>query len=182
MATFLHEFKTNKNNLENRTNNKSFTLEYGRIGSEGRRPNEQTENMPYSYGDAVVIGTLPGGCQVTKLTVLVDEGFDTGTELDIKFSADYPTLAFEDLIQDTVLVDADKASVQTFMAHSGNLNSDGTALSSGDARASVWLGTDEGKAARYIVATFTGGTGELTKGYCDIVVEYNRFGTNEGAF
>ena len=181
---YLDEFKRTKNNLENRTQNKNFTLEYGRVGSEGRRPAEQEANLPYSYGDRIVLGVIPGGSVVTKCTTLVEEGFDTGTELLLEFSADFPVLALSPLLQngDTILVDADNASIQSYLSKGGNTNSDGTPLADGSGLATIWLGTDVKPGDYYIVGTFTGGTGELSVGHLDVILEYNRFGTNEGAY
>ncbi len=184
MAQYLDAYTRTKNNLENRTQNKSFVLEFSKSGSEGRRPVDQTVVDAYEGGDFIVIGTIPGGSNVTKITALVDEAFDTDTSLSLGFSADYPAVAVTAMTQAPLVVDEAKVSVQGYLSISGNRKADGTNLTAADPRASIWLGTDKSTRDRYIVAEITGivaGTA-LTSGACTIVVEYDRFGTNEGAY
>lgn len=178
---YLNEFKRTQNNLENRTQNKNFTLEYGRAGSEGRRPEEQEANMPYSYGDRIIIGTIPGGSVITKATTLVVEGFDAGTTIDLDFSLDQ-NLTLVPLVPETLLVDESLVAINAPLNNIGNRDAAGVLLPAGDPLATVWLGFKEAPGDYYIVATFGGGTGELSVGHLDVVVEYNRFGTNEGAY
>jgi len=183
MATYLDEFKRTKNNLENRTQNKNFTLEFGRTGSDGRRPAEQEANLPYSAGDIVVIGTIPGGSVITKITTLVGEAFDTGTTLGLSVSADTPALSLLPLLQGgaEIPIDESTVAINVPLTTSGNRGANGILLPDDTGLASVWLGTEDMDGDFYIVASFVG-TGVLTKGSLDVVVEYNRFVTNGGAY
>ena len=178
---YLNEFKRTKNNLENRTQNKNFTLEYGRVGSEGRRPAEQEANLPYSYGDRIVLGVIPGGSVITKVSTLVVEGFDAGTTVALDFSFDQ-TLSLVPLVPGALLVDESLVAINAPLNNIGNRDAAGVLLPAGSPLATVWLGFKETPGDYYIVATLGGGTGELSVGHLDVVVEYNRFGTNEGAY
>jgi hypothetical protein len=183
MAVFLDEFKRRSNNLECRTQSRQFNLPSFIEGSEGRRPSEQG-NTTVRDGDVIVIGVIPGGSVVTKATILVNEAFDSAVTATISVSADFPTLSLIPLFQNDIAIGAIGAvgSVQPYLSHVGNKNSDGTALPSADSRAAVWLGDNDKTHYYYVVLEYSGAPTGLTKGQAKLVLEYNNFSTNEGAY
>jgi hypothetical protein len=185
MAVYLDEFKRNSSNLEAKVQSKQFALSYCSKGGPGRRPATQGDTA-FAGGDVVVIGNIPGGSVITKVTVLLGTAFDATVTATLSFTADYPALnLLEPLLQSDVLLDiGDNISLQPYLSNVGNNNPDGTALPSGDPRASVWLGDVDKTGDYYISATF-GGVADgtvLTKGEAKVIVEYSRFATNEGAY
>jgi hypothetical protein len=142
--------------------------------------------MPYKYDDVAVVGTLPGNCNITKITVIVTEGFDPGTILTLKSTPNLDDAGGSNMTSlleapSTVLVDTSGVSVQTLLNPLGNVDAVGDALTNGSGLATVEIGTDEDS---YLVVTFGGGTSgqKLTMGSCEIVVEYARYKTNVGAY
>jgi len=184
MATYINQFKQNQNNLEAMSCSKAFGIEFERDGSDGRRPTEQGIGLPYVGGDVIVIGTIPGGSIVTDIRVLVNDGFDATTTLDIGYSADYPSLSISPAVETPLLVATDNVAVLGEITVNGNVDSVGTPLSAGDPKNGIWMGTADKMGDYYITATI-GGVADgvaLTQGNAEIIVTYSRFSTNIGAY
>jgi len=169
MAAYLEAFKRAKNNLEHRYNAKTFNLT---AVLEDRDDIRDGGDLRIQPGDVLVIGTIPGGSLVNGMVVLVKEAYDGTTPLfDFHFSADYPTLSLTEIVTgvDVSATNANKA-IHIDLPTGGAVNGK-----------SLWLGDTDKQGDYYIVATYGGAT-ESTVGEINVLMDYDRFGTNEGAY
>ncbi len=169
MATYLDAFKRATNNLERRYNAKTFNITAVLAERDNIREGGDLLIQP---DDILVVGTIPGGSLVKGMTVLVKEAYNGTTPLfDFHFSADFPTLALTEITTgvDVSLTNANKTIIID-LPTSGVVN--GNAL---------WLGDTDKQGDYYIVATYKGAT-ESTVGEINVLMDYDRFATNEGAY
>ncbi|RLA70180.1 MAG: hypothetical protein DRG30_09480 [Epsilonproteobacteria bacterium] len=169
MATYLDAFKRTKNNLERRYNAKTFNVT---AVIEDRDTIREGGDLLIQPDDVLVIGTIPGGSLVKGMTVLVKEAFNGTTPLfDFHFSADFPTLALTEIATgvDVSSTNANKA-IHIDLPTGGAVNGN-----------SLWLGDTDKTSDYYIVATYKGAT-ESTAGEINVLMDYDRFATNEGAY
>ena len=169
MATYLYNFKESTNNLERRYNAKTFNVTALHEAGDGIRDLGDQVIQP---DDILVIGTIPGGSLVLGMQVLVHKAFDGTTPLfDFSFSADFPGLS---LIPITTGVDVsatnEDKTIHIDLPTGGQVNGSG-----------IWFGNRLKQGNYYIVAQYKGAT-ESTVGDIDVLMSYDRFVTNEGAY
>jgi len=165
-VTYLHKYKESQNNLERKFQARRFNVD---AVMEKRNDLREGGDVLLQPDDIIVIGTVPGHSLVLGMQVLVNQEFDgTDAQFDFYFSGDYPTLAWTPIAAG-VMVDAGQGNetihvdLPTVGVENGN---------------SIWFGEFDDYA---IVAQYKGTT-ESTVGNIDVLMDYDRFGTNEGAF
>ncbi len=107
------------------------------------------------------------------MQVLVKEAFDgTAPAFDFYYSADYPEVALTtiDTGVDVSATNANK-TIHIDLPTSGQVNGTG-----------LWLGDTDKQGNYYIVAVYKGTGASPTVGEINVLMEYNRFSTNEGAY
>ena len=169
MATYLYKFKETTNNLERRYNAKTFNVTALQETGDGIRDLGDVVLQP---DDILVIGTIPGGSLALGMQVLVNEAFDgAGAAFDFYFSADFPDLALVPIATgvDVSPTNANK-TIHIDLPTIGQVNGNG-----------IWFGGREKHGNFYIVAQYKG-TAESTVGDIDVLMSYDRFVTNEGAY
>lgn len=166
---YLRKYLESTNNLERRSNSKTFNVSAVMDTDDNIRANGDTLIQP---GDRLVIGTIPGGSFMNTMIVLVKEAFDGTTPLfDFSFSADFPVLALVPIATgvDVSATNANKA-IHLDLPTGGQVNGSG-----------LWLGDTDKHHDYYIVAEYKGAT-EATVGEINCICGYDRFATNEGAY
>lgn len=168
-SPYLYKFKESTNNLERRYNAKTFNVTALQEAGDGIRDLGDTVIQP---DDILVIGTIPGGSLVLGMQVLVNTAFDGTTPLfDFFFTEDFPELNLKPI---TTGVDVSptnaNATIHIDLPTSGQVNGKG-----------IWFGDRHKHGNYYIVAQFKGAT-EATLGDIDVLMSYDRFVTNEGAY
>ena len=182
MADYPFVFRETLNNLERKSQSRLFKLSALREVNNDIRDGG---NIPYEYGDRIVVGAIPDNSLITKVTAFVNnDPFASGTHIKLEFTSDFPAVTVTPLLKASLPVDQAHSTIHSFLSSAGNIGDDGSSIGSEDLRARVRLGDSPGNGLYYIVATFEGGTGVVTPEYaeCGIIVEYARFGTNEGAY
>ncbi len=164
-------FTQTKNNLERRYNAKTFNVSAVIATADDIRDGGDTI---IALDDSLWIGTIPGGSLVKSMEVLVKEAFDSGTTsvFDFYFSADFPEVALSTLATgvDVSATNANKTIVVDLPT---------TGVVNGNA---LWLGDTDKTGDYYIVAVYKGTGTAPTQGEINILMSYDRFATNEGAY
>ncbi len=170
MATYPL-FKQTLNNLERRYNSKTFNVNAVIATGDGIRDAGDTV---VALDDSLWIGTIPGGSLVTGMQVLVKEAFDGGTTsaFDFYFSADYPEIALTTI---TTGVDVSATNANKTIV----IDLPTTGVVNGNA---LWLGDTDKTHDYYIVAVYKGTGTAPTTGEINVLMDYNRFATNEGTY
>jgi len=134
------------------------------------------ETLLYSLvlqpGDALAVGTIPGGSLVLNMAVLVKEAFVGTTPLfNFYYTSDFPDANLVTIATgvDVSATNANKTIIID-LPTSGVVN--GNAL---------WVGDTDKHGDYYIVAVYDGADAP-TAGEINVVVGYDRFATNEGAY
>jgi len=167
------------NNLEKRIAIKAYRMDFARQGSEGRRPDTQLVGLPFNDGDVAFVGTLPSGTFVTSVTLAISQ-FDAGTTFDIGTSS-YNQGGITNPIASGVVADgAGYRRMPLELPLNGNFKIDGSALTEVSMPVMVFGNVTDTADEYFAVAIHS--TGELTKGRLEIIVEYQRYGTDNGAY
>ncbi len=179
---YLQEFTRKQNNLEARTQNKAFNLRFELQGGPGRRPDDQGDTI-LQDGDTLVLGTLPGGSVITKCYIDFSNGFTDGTTIDIGITQDEngasPTPIATGLAVGPSLTDK---ILHLPLPVGDNVDDTGTALPSGDPLNVLRVGGRTIQKTHYLIVTIHNTSYTLGRGDCDIMIEYNNFITNVGAY
>ena len=163
---YYHKFKESQNNLERKFQARRFNVD---AIMEHHNELRDGGDILLQPDDIIVIGTVPGHSLVLGMQVLVNVGFDgTDAAFDFYFSGDYPTLAWTPIAAG-VAVDSTKhnQTIHVDLPTTGTVNGN-----------SIWFGEFDDYA---IIAQYKGTT-ESTVGNIDVLMDYDRFGTNEGAY
>lgn len=164
--TYLNKFKESTNNLDRKFQARRFNVD---AVMEHRNELREGGDVLLQPDDIIVIGSVPGHSLVLGMQVLVNVGFDgTDAAFDFYFSGDYPTLAWTPIaagvaVGAAVANQAIHVDLPTVGVVNGN---------------SLWFGEYDDYA---IIAQYKGTT-ESTVGNIDVLMDYDRFGTNEGAY
>ncbi len=164
-------FEQTKNNLERRYNAKTFNVNAVIATGDGIRDAGDTVVQP---SDVLWIGTIPGGSLVTGMQVLVKEAFDGGTtsSFDFYLSAEYP-----DVTLTTIATGVDVSATNANKTIHVDLPTTDTVNGK-----SILVGDTDKTHDYYIVALYSGTGTAPTKGEINVLMDYNRFATNEGAY
>jgi hypothetical protein len=119
--------------------------------------------------DIIVIGSIAGHSLVLGMQLLVNTAFDgTDAQFDFYFSGDFPTLAWTPIAADVAVGPTlANATIHVDLPTTGVVNGN-----------SIWLGDYD----EYAIIAQYKGTTESTVGNIDVLMDYDRFGTNEGAY
>lgn len=180
------------NNLEREYQATSMTLKG--VIDKGSDLRDSATGLPkgqtvLKIGDLVAIGTVPANCSINGLRILVHEGFAAGTTVKLWVQSDFPdAIGAIPLVNDGVafsgageiVVTRSNTTIIAPINPAGN--TDAAAVNVpivGDGN--IWVGNNDG----FIIVAELGGTDvsdTAPVGEIEVVLDYAKFGTNNGSY
>ena len=182
MATYLRH-KTWSNNLEREY--QSVAMSYRAVVDPGSDLRDSATGLArdrqvLKTGDLVGVGIVPSNSLLMNIRILVHEAFAAGTTIKIYSQADFPGPGAIPLVTDSIVVSNQGATIHPLLTNSGQRNSDDSAVPS-TVNGGLWVGENDGF---FIVVELEGTDVDDTTpvGDIEILIDYVKFGTNNGAY